>query len=161
MIIVVEGIDRVGKTTLCNKLKEELSIPIFKNERISEERTIATEMELTNQVINFFDCVNCNVILDRFFYSEFVYGLVDRGYYNNDILKFDTKLSNSNALFILIEPTDIVKSSTEHGKDLSLHKVLFDYCFDKSNIKNKIKANYNNLDDVVAWVKENVEVYKW
>ena len=31
MIIIVEGIDRVGKTTLCEKLNKELKIPIYKH----------------------------------------------------------------------------------------------------------------------------------
>ncbi len=34
MIIIIEGIDRVGKTTLANMLSERFSIPIYKQERI-------------------------------------------------------------------------------------------------------------------------------
>ena len=33
MIIIVEGIDRVGKTTLCNRLRQELGYPVFKHNK--------------------------------------------------------------------------------------------------------------------------------
>ena len=34
MIIIIEGIDRVGKTTLANMLSERFNIPIYKQVRI-------------------------------------------------------------------------------------------------------------------------------
>ena len=158
MIIIVEGIDRVGKTTLCNKLKEELNIPIFKNERVCNRMLYNIEVELANQLTNFLSDVNCDVILDRFFYSEFVYGLADREYRNDFVLSLDEKLSKLNVLFILVEPTDIDRSSDEHGKDLLLHKTLFDYCFDKSKIEHKIKVDYSTLDDAVNWVRRTMGI---
>ena len=33
MIVIIEGIDRVGKTTLANKLHDEYGFEIYKSER--------------------------------------------------------------------------------------------------------------------------------
>lgn len=161
MIIIVEGIDRVGKTTLCNMLSKEFGINIFKNQSfyglcISKE----TEIELINQLINFVNCVNCDIIFDRLHLTEFVYGLCNRNYANTDIVKIDKKLSEMNCLLIYVKPTDIDESSKQHGSDLRSHDTCFEAIFKNSKIK-KFSCDYNSLDSAVEFVRNNIKEYSY
>ena len=167
MIVVVEGIDRVGKTTLCNKLKNEFNIPIHKYNGIinyseMNNREETDKMLMTVQILQE---TNSDIILDRFNFSDYVYGITERDYgfvaASRWLTIIDEKLSSLEDVFlILVEPTNLERSSKEHGKDLSLHKKLFDDLFKESRIKNKWKCTYNTLNEAIMFiksVKENKE----
>lgn len=158
MIIIVEGIDRVGKTTLCNMISKEFGISVFKNKSfygkcIGKE----TEIELINQLINFVKCVNCDVIFDRLHLTEFVYGLWSRNYANTDIMKIDEKLSKMKCLLIYVKPTDIDESSKQHGSDLQFYDTSFEAIFKNSKIK-KFSCDYNTLSEAVEFVRQNYNI---
>lgn len=70
MIIVVEGSDASGKTTLVNKLSEQLNIEVvhgssFEQAQCPQEQLYA---KFLSMIIN-----NKNIILDRYIYSNLVY----------------------------------------------------------------------------------------
>lgn len=153
MIIIVEGIDRVGKTTLCKKLSDELGFPIFKNvPYLDGVRTSQCENELINQLINFMECTKPNVILDRFHASEFVYGKLERNYKNYDVFVFDERLSKLDCILLYVRPTDVKCSSDEHGKDLTKHLLAFDNFMVSTRIESFV-CDYNTLDDAVTFAK--------
>ena len=58
MIIIIEGIDRVGKTTLANMLSERFNIPIYK--------IYLDNLEVVNQKLDY-----VKDSLDDFFYKLF------------------------------------------------------------------------------------------
>lgn len=130
MIIIVEGIDRIGKSTLCKGLSERINLPIYKEEGVhekSQEGNMRSQMAL----LGLCKTTKCNVIFDRLFTSEFVYGIIDRQ--NNEFrakeifwkaLNALTKIEN--VVYIGMNPTDVVRSSKEHGKDLTRHKKMFE-----------------------------------
>lgn len=129
MIIIVEGIDRIGKTTLCNALSERLNLPIYKEEGVykkSQEGNMRSQMAL----LGLCEVTKCNVIFDRLFTSEFVYGIIDR---QNDEFcakeifwkALNVLVKIDNVVYIGMNPTDVVRSSKEHGKDLSRHVQMF------------------------------------
>ena len=115
MIIIVEGIDRVGKTTLCNKLSQKTNIPIYKHKKSNySEMKNDIETDVMIQLIDLYKLLNGNIIFDRFHWSDFVYGALERNYsianaYNN-INIIESKLKD-NAIIIYVKPTDINKSS--------------------------------------------------
>lgn len=157
MIIIVEGIDRVGKTTLCKKLSKKFNIQIFKNEKFLGKYIGAdTEIELINEIINFVKTLNVNVIFDRLHLSEYVYGKMERDYENETVFDLENKMIKSfdDLFLILVVPTNIDKSSLEHGKDLKPYNKEFISVFEKSNIKNKFICNYNELDAIVERISE-------
>ena len=167
MIIIVEGIDRVGKTTLVNKLSEILDIPVIKQTRIGGNRTSAEDIVSVNYgraagLIDFWNhkVFTTDIILDRFFWTEAVYNKCDRCI-NCSIaaakgLDDVMQVVKEKYLIILVDPTDIKWSSEKHGRDLTNHQHWFNKLFDMSGL-NKLRCNFNTLNDTVNEVKKILE----
>ena len=152
MIIIIEGIDRVGKTTLAQKLSGEFGIPILKQERIGGNEQSTDDSALINYgravgLIDFWNWegFNQNIIVDRFHWTEAVYSLVDRkntrpmqylpfveAYMQKQIDKY---------LIIQVMPVDIKWCNRQHGSDLSRHQKEFDKLYAESKL-NKYRCTY-------------------
>lgn len=164
MIIIVEGIDRIGKTTLCNLLSSTYKIPIYRHigERDLNAISNNTETEKLLQISEICRLSDAFIIFDRFYFSDYVYGRVERGY---DIYKADRNFKTiddfiandlKDAILILVSPTDINKSSQEHGRDLNKHDALFNYLYERSAITNKFNCNYNTLQKAIEFVGSKI-----
>lgn len=152
-IIIVEGIDRVGKTTLVNKIVEELNYSKFVPLNKISDRTEVIETEKTYATLSVLKLLkNDRIIIDRFHLSEFIYGFADRGYANKECENMDKILSELNALLIYVRPTDLKKSITEHGSDLQEHHIMFELIFKASRMR-KVVCDYNSLDAIVESLK--------
>lgn len=158
-IIVVEGIDRVGKTTIANKIQAEskleqsMKFHVYKHDEsfISYDKMDTdNEADKMAQLLTMADMFNCNVLFDRFHLSDFVYGLVGRGYKFSDAYSnmraIDTMLSDMNSVLVYVKPVDLKRSSVEHGSDLTMHDRLMDAAFNDS-LMNKIEVNYDVVED--------------
>ena len=176
MIVIVEGIDRVGKTTLVNKIKESCNVKSFIDSYMKfsylnieaiqvasvkgDRNNIVANTEKINSLINFFEQFSDkigNILLDRFHLSEFVYGLVDRKYYSLEAFySLDERLANLGALIIYVEPKDVNWSSEQHGSSLANHLNFFEYAIKNSSCE-VIRCNFDTLDEVVLKVKERME----
>ena len=75
MIIIVEGPDRGGKSTLAQQLARQTGWPVEHRSKTENEEEKARMMGEYVQIAR----SNRNVILDRCWYSEMVYGKVMRG----------------------------------------------------------------------------------
>ena len=163
MIIIVEGIDRVGKTTLCNKLKDIFEIPILHYQSIINNNKKDNDNETDKSLLTLEICklTNSSIILDRFHLSDFVYGMIERNY-DIDIAVgnfniIDHVVSNMDDVFLIyILPTNIKESSRQHGKDLSVYNDEFYDLFKHSKIKNKWRCTYNTLDEAVNFIKASM-----
>lgn len=156
MIIVVEGIDRIGKTTLCNRLSKELQMPIYKESGVHEATQIGN-VRSQMSLLNLCKVTGCNVIFDRLFSSEYVYGMCDRKcspFVSKKFLNMaiDLFLQIPDAIYISMQSTDVEKSSAEHGTSLRRHSHLFVSC-DKLLIdkgcENFYAGTYDDIDDIV------------
>ena len=163
MIAIIEGIDRVGKTTLANLIHEKYNMPILKQERIGGNSTDSGFIMAMNycRTINLIDFWNWDhftddIIIDRFHWTEAVYGLVDR----HD----DRSMSNVNAvedlmhecldkyLIVYVEPTDIKWSSEQHGSDLSEHVAAFDRLYEQCSL-HKCRCTHESYDNVLHMIE--------
>lgn len=158
-MIIVEGIDRVGKTTLVNLLKEKTGWPVLDDSYLYETEDMRKDkrvnVEKIKTIVNFARDVSDKFIVDRLHWSEMIYGYCDRGYDNVvPVLDIEDELVKVGAKIILVVPTDIKSSSKQHGKDLSKHAELFEAVFDDSKMK-KFRCDYNTLSDAVRWVMNN------
>lgn len=159
-IIIVEGIDRVGKTTLCNMISEKFDIPIFKEAHvfIPEDKQMYANFGSCRTLLNLVDCYkDINILLDRFHLSERVYGLLDRYY---DCKKYYDIVENKlekmeNVYLIHVNPVDIKKSNKEHGKDLTRHYELFKMLYADSKLK-KCQCNYLTLHVALEWLEKEL-----
>lgn len=166
VIVVIEGIDRVGKTTLCNKL-QEIGCKVFKDDLLeclqthnADEKAIMATSSM-NTLVNFAKLFkNEIIILDRFHATELVYSVVDRKVNNYSAMtrflaiESELKKLENDYLYVFVEPTDIEWSSQKHGKDLSFHETFFEVIYeDIIDEKNKMKVNFNSLDEVITKIK--------
>jgi thymidylate kinase len=159
MLIIVEGIDRVGKTTLCEKLSKHFNIPIMKDSCVpglGKFNNPDINVEKMQTIINFIKQVDVTIISDRFHWTELIYGALNKGYVNERVSIIEeqlVELSKKNQVaIVLVEPTNIEKSSNEHGCDLSRHNELFMDIFEETEIQHKFKCNYFQIDQAVAFV---------
>lgn len=99
MIIIIEGIDRVGKTTLCEMIEERYAESVgfrrFRDDTRYAHNYLKKEVntEKINTLQNLLDeGFVRDVILDRYHITEFVYGVVERSYKNNCMYDIDRRL---------------------------------------------------------------------
>lgn len=151
MIIIVEGIDRVGKTTLCNKLHERLNIPIYKHDKSKLDYSDMSNESETLKMLHLLDEYD-NIIFDRFHWSDYVYGTIERNYNKKqavlNLLLIQSKLLLKNARLIYIKPIDLSMSSNQHGKSLVKHNLRMEYCNRVNRLKSYV-CTYNNIDEIV------------
>ena len=127
MILIVEGANRTGKSTMIDylkKLADNSSIEfIYYNGRINNNEHAGTTPEgmyaYAKSVISDLLKEDTNeklIVFDRFHISEFVYGEAFRGYTNKHMLKIDDMLRvmDSKVLYM--------KSNFDHVEDR--HKAL-------------------------------------
>lgn len=135
-IVIIEGIDRVGKTTLSSnffkerfmKFEDTMDFVSTEAKRINNEK-----ISSTINALNAFKYSNAKIVFDRFYLSEYVYGFLNRGYNTYIECKdFDNRLTKLKATKILVVPKDeeeLKRCSEEHGQDLSKHNEMFvSYC---------------------------------
>lgn len=170
MVIILEGIDRVGKTTLAAKIAEEINGKIFKAERV--EGMLCTVNE--NNAISYGYCMgqvqlfnntyatSCSkhIIIDRFHWTEYVYTKLQRDkdldeYYLNSIEKEMLKCKDGY-IIIQMMPIDINVCSRMHGSDLSNHQKLFNWVFDNSKL-NKYRCTYMSTDLVLDMINQTIK----
>lgn len=151
-IIIVEGIDRVGKTTLINQIIDEFDYSVFKPLYLTR-RTMEKETEKLYATLGVLTLLKQDkIIFDRFHLSEYVYGYCNRGYWNDECSKIDEILTQLNSLLIYVRPTDIKHSSLEHGSSLVQHHEMFEKLFEVTKMR-KIACDYNTRVEVIRKLK--------
>lgn len=166
MIIIIDSIDRVGKTTLATKLAENLNGKIYKHaikngnyEQMKDESETCAMFGLINLAMLYNDAVT---IFDRFHMSNTIYGMINRGYDETTALQnfnaIDKALADlgDNVILIKVNPTDIDRSSAEHGSDLKPYFNWFNLLFEHSKIANKYEINYHGIDELVEQLKNKL-----
>lgn len=100
MIIIIEGIDRVGKTTLCemieNRYRDIVDFRRFRDDTRYSHNYLNREVntEKINTLQNLLETGFIeNIILDRYHITEFVYGGIERSYKNEDMFDIDRRLA--------------------------------------------------------------------
>lgn len=124
MVIIIEGLDRTGKTTLANELSKRFNIPIYKKDREELGETFEED-----ELINLGDSIATvklfnselfkgrHVILDRFHWSEYVFNMVDRrahlGEKYLDLVHEEMNNNPSNYIVIHMHPTNLLRCAKE------------------------------------------------
>lgn len=158
MIILVEGIDRVGKTTLCKILSDRFGFPISKDDTryYGSHNNVDINTEKDNTFVNLIEqgCID-NVIFDRFHLTEYVYSYIERGVKNDAMIDIDNRLSKLDVLLIFVLPVDIKWSSREHGSDLTKHQKLFEKMYEQSKL-NKYRCTFYSYDMCINEVERRL-----
>lgn len=166
MVIIVEGIDRVGKTTLVNMLHEVTGFPVYKNNTSFKLENMDNENETDKMIkmLQICQLTNANIIFDRFHWTDMVYGVIQRRYDYDIAMKNKTLIEDMlikmGAMIILVKPTDVMRSSEEHGESLLYHNDLFGTLYDQSAML-KYPCRFPTLHSARQWVESMLQLRGW
>lgn len=179
MIIIVEGMDRCGKSTIVSKIQNELYERVDKPVVICHYKNIVTKKQnifdiSKNHYQAGFDFIeknylDYNLIFDRFHIGEVVYSPIYRSYSGNYVFNYEKKCVENigdNIIKLIVVVDSINRLLTrDDGMSLSIdfnnklkEQINFIKAFHQSIIKQKIlidisEKNYT-LDEVVTLSKE-------
>jgi nucleoside 2-deoxyribosyltransferase/thymidylate kinase len=156
MIVILEGLERTGKSTIAEILENNFGFIRFKDHnhlRFMDLKSIANRLDSTLSMLVSLDKAGKNIVLDRFHISELIYGTNDRGYRDYDfdhIYYIDEVLSHLNTKLYLLE-RDVNNEYVEafprkvNESGLLEYQKKFRYAFDKSYIENKCIYNTSEM----------------
>lgn len=165
MIVVLEGIDRVGKTTLARKL-EKAGFVYLKDEFILQTKFFSNfddyslgKCDSFVAVIKKLNDEGKNVVIDRLHITELVYGKTKRGKTNQaGCFVLDMELANMGALLCLVEPSDITLSNELAGDDQTKMCEMFKTYTSLSSMRH-ITCNYETLDKAAGYILSEAHEY--
>lgn len=165
MIVVLEGVNRTGKTTICDLLCSVHGFVVVKPFSIRELNVLArfgysseevrafVYGSLYTSVKTFGKLSDVNAVFDRFHISEAVHGALDRGCKRDrDMIQIDQMLSAIGAKLVLMDDC-IGDLNDRNGRDVSELSFFFDQFFINSAMD---KMRYNLSDPVgqlVRWLR--------
>lgn len=153
MVIIIEGLDRTGKTTLANELSKRFNIPIYKKDRekcgdsfVDDELINLGDSIATVKLFNSELFKGRHVILDRFHWSEYVFNMVDRrAHLQERYLELVCEEMNnnpSNYIVIHMHPTNLLRcvNDDECGRSIDRFAEYYKYfCIAQSFCEEKFK----------------------
>ena len=165
MILIVEGSNRVGKTTFINELKAICDLnekPIFVHDKryvvndnfldieLTAEQMMRDANERHKAELNVLLSLNQSfpemlIVLDRFHLSELVYGQVYRHYRNKGCIDLDKFLFEKDVLLLFI------KSEYMHISDIEKKDL---YLSIQNKMQNEYDAFYENKMSI-SFIDEN------
>lgn len=156
MIIIVEGIDRVGKTTLCEMIEdkycENINFKRFRDDTryVHNHMNKAVNTEKINTLQNLIEAgLVDNIILDRYHITEFVYGGIERTYKNDAMFDIDRRLAEVGTADIKNEDSDEVDAGMMTDGKL-LNDVVLIYVV-PVDIKTSSLEHGHNLERHLKW----------
>lgn len=170
LIVVVEGLERTGKTTLCKEF-EKRGFVYFKDfNRINYHNTVGIESRL-DTTLTFLQNLSengVNVVVDRLHLSEYAYGVTFRNGQSMNVDYIDNAISKLNSVLIYCKDSDfeeykkrmLIKYTSQQVDELSNR---FEYYFDKSEIKNKFEYNFAEYSVFVYvnYIFEQINYYEY
>lgn len=126
MIIIIEGADGSGKTTLAEQISKQTGYPVVHRSSPKSEEEKAVMMQMYLQAIK----EGRNVIFDRCWYSEMVYGVVMR---DESVISYpqmyelERSLAKRGALIIYCtdKPETLWRRCTKRGEDYVTNSQTF------------------------------------
>lgn len=158
MVIIVEGVDRVGKSTLVNKLQKLLNAKVIHSQKIDKEEDAKKYYkDLLSSFENYKDEV---LICDRCHLGEIVYSPIYRNYSGLYVYDYEqtTDFWNNNVYLFLLTDTPENLRKRDDGNSLDINKLeeeiqSFNLAFEGSNIKNKFIVDSNETDFILDYIE--------
>lgn len=172
LIVIIEGLERTGKTTLCKEF-EKRGFVYFKDfNRINYHyaTTIEGRLDTTLTFLQNLSENGVNVVVDRLHLSEYSYGNVIRKLEGTarNVDYIDNSISKLNSVLILCKSDNdeeykkrmILKYTPERVDELSNK---FEYYFDKSEIKNKFEYEFTQcgVSGYVNYIFKQINYYEY
>ena len=174
MIIILEGVDKTGKTTIANFLSKERNIPIYhplKPFKPTEVHIRQIEGEYI-AITKLIKLIDFDLICDRFHYSQYVYPII-KGHFdqfvNETFCKVDRELKDKAIVFYLFGDEETLTSRIqEEEKDYELDreklsKYLYHYqeALARSELKSiPIDTTKMSLEKTVKLISQCIDGFK-
>lgn len=160
MIIAVEGIDRTGKSTFCKALSDSTGFVNFyvpESDIVrNEDKNMYDEADKCLKLAILAGLSSTDVVFDRFHISDFVYGVLNRGYDIDEALKLfkkvDEKLAKLGVVVYYFKPKTVAYSSVLEGRDLSKEYELFEL-FKEASSCVVVETGYDHVAQQVKRLK--------
>lgn len=157
MILILEGPNKVGKTTIAKQIEQDFGFTYFRDRQFNKIKPELIEYVtyfMAISQLNLLKTLKENIIVDRFHATEWVYGNINRNYSNYKMWDIDRELAVMNAKLLYM--TDSIENINErNGKDMSRYCKEFDYFFMLCKI-DKLKANLNEKEKIYKWIKNSL-----
>jgi len=154
MIIIIEGVDKTGKTTLAKELAKKLGLQYFKS---NLQKGHFNNNDFKNALkyeglfmIDFLEQVNINLIIDRSYPSEFAYARAYERETDDKILfELDDRCAKLGVLMIYCYKTDNDQYLNELTDEIIIDHTKMDlikHCYDSFFKMTACKHLYLNMD---------------
>lgn len=153
MIVIFEGCDCTGKTSLINEFKKYVPEPLVIKHFSAPPKNMSQRDQHDYCMIEYYTEIalqqnfpNINFLYDRFYFGEQIYAPRFRGYHPQYISNLEKRLNDLNAYLVLVTASaDVVMKRFDGNfiKKNDIPDLLFEFAelFDYSNIKNKLLVN--------------------
>lgn len=163
-IIIFEGMDRSGKSSISIELSKQLNIPRFKVQRNKYFWDVFCNINYLDEgVMQFIEQTGASIIFDRWTPSDFVYSkLFDRDISYRKIWEIDSRLEKLGAMLIICFKDEDKYIVDEEDKDFvnpsmySKMTELYREYATQSKIKNILFLNTSNenIEEQVTKIKQ-------
>lgn len=158
MIVIIEGIDRVGKSTLRDMLiskgfeyiesyiSQDTALCLYNQPEymsLAYRERILAQTDVLMHLPK-----HKNYVMDRFHVSQYAYSLAFRNFHDDLMFTVDEILATLPVLMVYVYPTDINESCENDGRDLHrVFNIIDDF---RVNIEKcpTIKCTYETLQFV-------------
>lgn len=166
MILILEGPNKCGKTTLADFLVRNYRFKYHKNRKwydiekaigVSEQKKYAEgAITAISEMFKFFDKKQ-NYIIDRHHWTEYAYGLANRGYVSKMFFEVDRFLLDDSFKFNyqvrVLYLTDSVDELTfRNNMNMRYLSNCFDIAYNWSELP-RFKANAKNIFEIAQWLE--------
>ena len=163
MILLVEGIDRVGKSTLCDKLSKATGVVVFRANSTqfvrNSSKDVYNEADKAYKLYKLAYDTGSDVIFDRMHLSDAVYATSRRMYdweSSIDVFNRIDEIACQYGVNILyIKPDEqggLSRCEKMAGERLGQELKLFDCVYDMS-ICDKVCIHTSDIDDAIDAIK--------
>ena len=166
MIVLVEGIDRVGKTSLARRL-EASGFIYLKDEFVLGSNFVENfddysvgKCDSFVALVKQFDREGKDIVIDRLHITELVYGNeLRKGLVNESACWYlDMVLANLGAYLVHVKPSDIDLSNKLSGEVQNKRASMFDFYIKMSSMT-KIETTYENIENTVQYLLSKTTAY--
>lgn len=163
MILLVEGIDRVGKSTLCDKLSKATGAVVFRANSTqfvrNDSKDIYNEADKAYKLYKLAYDTGSDVIFDRMHISDAVYAISRRMYDLESSIsifkKIDKVASQYGVKVLYIKPDEqggLSRCEKMAGEHLRQELKLFDRVYNESTCS-KVCIHTSDIDDAIDAIK--------
>lgn len=166
-IIILEGPDGVGKSTIGRWIARFTGFPYFKNSKERIQKVHGDTRALTEFMVPFmldyWKQVPTNVIMDRFYPSEFVYGQVENRNVDLQLLAdIDRECATLNPLLLIFYKSAYYNEYNDQTTPFEKIKAIrekYDEFFHYTRIRNKFMfdTSREDLDQQIEEVTKYLE----